>query len=198
MGKWGFDLEIGPRVVFGPEGWSEFSAKPNWEYSATGWLDLIGGLSLTYTHQVQDFDSFEARPYLGIRPYYFTKHGIKGVKLANYFRVEYRAQYTFNTGAKANSVRLRNRIQVLVPINKTSIALDKAWHLIADLEGFYDPGNLRERFSARQRIRIGAGYRHSNTWRYQMIYTLQRARDTIDDPFSTTDYIFRFRVTHFF
>jgi hypothetical protein len=198
MGKWSFDLEISQRMLFGPEGWSELTATPTFEYSATHWLDLLSGVTLAYTHQTKDFDSFEARPYVGFRPYYYTRRRIKGIKLVDYFRIEYRAQYTFKADEKTTGMRFRNRFQALVPINKASILLDKAWYLIVDFEAFYNPGDLRERFSAQQRIRFGAGYRLNNTWRCQIIYTLQRARDTTEDPYTTTDSILRFRAIHFF
>ncbi len=198
MGKWTFDLEIAPHVGLGESRWSELSVTPNWEYSVTGWLDLSGGLALTYTHQTEDFDSFELNPYVEIKPYWYTKHGIRGIKLVDYLRFEYRAQYTFHDKEKNNSARIRNRIQAQIPINKGSMFLDRAWYAIVDVEAFYNAEDLQERFSSRQRFRIGAGYRHSNAWRYQVIYTLQRARNTIEEHFTTTDSIFRFRVIHFF
>ncbi len=198
MGRWTFDLEITSHLGFAAERWGELGVTPNWEYAATDWLDLSGGMGLTYTHQTENFDTFELNPYVEVKPYFYTKRGVRGIKLVDYLRFEYRAQYTFGTKEKDNSTRIRNRIQAQIPINQRSILVDRAWYAIVDVEAFFNAGDLKERFSSRLRFRVGAGYRHSNTWRYQMIYALQRARDTIEEPLSTTDRIFRFRVIHFF
>ena len=198
MGKWSFDCEVGPRIGFAESRWSELSAKPNWEYSATPWLDLVGGVALAYTHQTEDFDSFEVRPYVGLRPYFFTKRGIHGVKLVDFLRYEYRAQYTFKAEARNNSSRVRNRLQAVIPLNKASILLHGALSALVDVEAFFNTQDLQERFSSRLRVRLGAAYNYSTAFRFQLIYALQRSRDTLDEPFSTTDQILRFRVIHFF
>jgi hypothetical protein len=133
-----------------------------------------------------------------IKPYWYTKHGVRGVKLTDYLRFEYRAQYTFTTKERDNSSRIRNRVQAVIPLNKASAIVGGALSAIVDVEVFFNAGDLRERFSSRLRFRLGAAYIHSTTLRYQFYYTLQRARDTTEEPFSTTDSIFRFRVIHFF
>jgi hypothetical protein len=198
MGKWTFDLEISPHFGSGESKWSEINVTPNWEYAATTWLDLGTGVGLSYAHQTEDYDTFEANPYVLIRPYYFTKRGVRGIKLVDQLRFDYRAQYTIKTGERANSGRIRNRIQAWIPINKNNILVPGNWHAIVDVEAFYNFKDLDERFSSRLRIRAGAGYRHSNAWRYQLIFTLQRARDTIEEDFNTTDIILNFRAIHFF
>jgi hypothetical protein len=73
-----------------------------------------------------------------------------------------------------------------------------ALSVIVDVEAFFNNKDLQERFSSQLRFRLGVAYNRSTKLRYQFYYTLQRARDTIDEPFSTTDSIFRFRVIHFF
>jgi hypothetical protein len=88
MGKLTFDLEIAPHFALGESRWSELGVTPNWKYAATDWLDLSGGMGLTYTYQTEDFDSFELNPYVEIKPYWYTKHGVRGVKLADYFKRE--------------------------------------------------------------------------------------------------------------
>jgi len=198
MGKWTFDCETGPRVVLGEQDWWEISITPNWEYSAAQWLDLAVGLSTTYTHQAAGVNSYEARPYLGIRPYFYTGGGIRGMKLLDFLRYEYRAQYTFAGKNWIKSSRIRNRIQAVIPMNRASALLHGALSIIVDVEAFVNLEDLKERFSSRLRFRVGITYNRTTFWRYQFFYTLQQGRDTIDEPFSTTDSIFRFRVIHFF
>lgn len=198
MGRTTFDLEITTHLGFAAQRWGELGLTPNWEFAATNWLDLSGGMSLTYTRQSEDFDSFEFNPYVEIKPYFYTKHGVHGVKLVDYLRFEYRAQYTFTEKERKNSTRIRNKVQAMIPLNKASVIMHGALSAIVDVEAFFNAGELRERFSSRLRFRLGAAYIKNTTWRYQFYYTLQRARDTIDEPFSTTDSIFRFRVIHFF
>jgi hypothetical protein len=132
------------------------------------------------------------------KPYWYTKHGVDGIKLVDYLRFDYRAQYVYATKERKNSTRLRNRVQAMIPLNKASAIVGGALSAIVDVELFFNAGDLQERFSSRLRFRLGAVYIQSTRLRYQFYYTLQRARDTIDEPFSTTDSIFRFRVIHFF
>ena len=156
MGKWTFDLEIAPHFGLGESRWGELGVTPNWEYSAADWLDLSGGVALTYTHQTENLDTFEFNPYVEVKPYFYTKRGVRGIKLADYLRFEYRAQYTFEAKEKDNSARIRNRIQAQIPINKGSILVDRAWYAIVDVEAFYSVGDLKERFSSRLRLRAGS------------------------------------------
>lgn len=60
MGKWTFDLEISPHFGSGESQWSEINVTPTWEYAASAWLDLGAGMGLTYTHQTEEYDTFEA------------------------------------------------------------------------------------------------------------------------------------------
>ena len=50
------------------------------------------------------------------------------------------------------------------------------------------------RASRRQRIRSGIGYRRSFAWRYEARYVWNRSRNTIDDPYTSTDHVFEFTM----
>lgn len=128
----------------------------------------------------------------------FFARGVRGVKLVEQFRFDYRAQYIIKTREKTGSTRIRNCIQAWIPITKGSIVVPGNWHGIIDVEAFFNTKDLKERFSSRLRFRIGAGYRQSNAVRYQLFYIIQRARDTFDEDFSTTDNMLYFRFIHFF
>jgi hypothetical protein len=191
-----FDLQISPRIaVTEPRFW-ELDTRANLEFSPKKWIDLTGGLRLIYADQTTSFDTFEIRPYAGLRLNWTTW---RGVKLSNYTRVEFRIRFRLGADDTQTSDRLRDRIQVLIPINKRNLSENGVWYAIADAEWFWNSNQeVQERFQSRRRYRLGVGWKKSAAWSSQFIYTLQRARDTVGEPFSTTDNIFRFRFIQTF
>jgi hypothetical protein len=45
-----------------------------------------------------------------------------------------------------------------------------------------------ERFANRQRVRAGIGYRRNVAWRFEARYVWNRSRNTINEPFTSTDH----------
>ncbi len=194
--RWVFDTEFTAHFADAAPSWWEASATPNLEFSPRRWIDLTGGVALTYTNQTDSFDSFETRPYVGLRLKWDTNW--RGIRLINYSRFEGRIQRNLETGETKIDRRTRSRIQAFIPINKRSLSEDQTWYAITDAEWFWtaDDEQVQERFKSKERYRVGIAWRRNATWTFQFIYTLQRSRNNIDDPFSTTDDIFRFRFIH--
>jgi hypothetical protein len=97
-----------------------------------------------------------------------------------------------------STVRFRNRLEFLLPLNKARITDDGARYFLADWEWFIPLDDPDERFANRQRIRTGIGYRRSFNWRYELLYIWTRSRDTTDQGFSTTENIINVRVKRLF
>ena len=95
-------------------------------------------------------------------------------------------------------MRVRNRLEFLVPLNKERLSDDGARYLLADWEWFAPVDEPNERFANKQRIRAGLGYRRSFKWRFEFLYMWTRSRNTIDEGFSTSDNIIDLRVKRVF
>lgn len=186
-----FDLQISQRIALTDPRFWQLNTRSTLTFKPRKWVDLTCGLWLIYTDQTTSLDTFETRPYVGLRLNWTTW---RGIKLNNYFRVELRIQFELGADNTQISNQFRDRIQALIPINKRDLSENGVWYAIADVEWFWNSNQeLQERFQSRRRYRLGVGWKKSDAWSFQFIYTLQQARDTIGAPFSTTDHIFRFR-----
>jgi hypothetical protein len=161
------------------------------------------------TSQTDNVRTFELSPKVGVRFHLFSRDLINlGVRreqlprrrllVRDLVRVEWRN--LFNTGGPPDesSVRFRNRLELLLPLNRPRITDDGARYLLADWEWFIPTTNVEERFASRQRVRTGLGYRRNFHWCFEFIYAWTRSRETIEDDFATADNIFNIRVKHVF
>jgi hypothetical protein len=172
----------------------EFQATPEWSVSQH--VDLMGGVLLGNTFQDERTNTYEIRGMLGMRIHFTPNDRILTRLLV---RLEQRNQLEQESEKWENSHRSRIRTEIIVPVNKKSMfAGNQLWYGILDTEYFlvFDQ-DLEERFANRFRFRSGIGYRFSNSFRFEFVYTMQQSKNTIDGNFNTTDNIFRFRVKQF-
>ncbi len=182
------------------------------EFSPKGWLDLVGEATLGYTKQTDDVDSIELTPRIGARFHLFsrdlpTASGVRLIErpptrrvvIRDLVRVEYRTLfYTGEGNGTDTAVRFRNRLELLVPLNKPKLTDDGAHYLLTDWEWFVPLDDVHERFANKQRIRTGLGFRPSTAWRFEALYIWTRSRNTASEGFSTSDNIIDIRVKRVF
>ena len=106
--------------------------------------------------------------------------------------------YTGSGSGTSSSIRFRNRLEFLVPLNKEKMTEDGARYFLADWEWFIPLDEPDERFASKQRVRTGIGYRRSFAWRFEVLYIWTRSRDTIDEGFSTADNSINIRLKRLF
>jgi len=207
-----YELDFEPKgLLDAPEGepdWRNLDVTPNVEYSLRKWLDLVADTTIGRTKQTDDVDSTEVTARLGLRFHIFSRaarfHPIeqaprRRLVMRDLVRVESR-NFFYSGGdvASDSTVRFRNRLEFLLPLNKERISDDGARYWLADWEWFVPIDDPEERFANRQRVRTGIGYRRSFNWRYELLYIWTRSRDTIDEGFSTTENIINIRVKRLF
>jgi len=194
-------------------GWWTFSVTPNVEYSAKNWLDLIAEVGLARTQQTDGLDSFELTPRVGLRFYVFSRDvpnrlddllkpgerpPTRRFVLRDRILVDQRNLF-YNQGQPSSStVRLRNRVEFQLALNRAKVTDDGSRTLLADWEWFVPLNEPDERFANRQRVRTGIAFRHSFAWRTELVYVWTRSRNTIDEPFTTSDNAISITVRRFY
>jgi hypothetical protein len=208
-----YELELEPKVLIdapeGAPGWASLDVTPTVEYALRRWLDLVGELATGYTSQTDDTGSFELSPRVGVRirlptvdvptgPFRRERLPKYRIVVRDLVRVEARNHfYTDDTG-NDSTIRFRNRLELLVPLNRQRVTDDGAYYLLSDWEWFIPLDDPQERFANRQRVRAGIGYRRNLNWRYEVLYIWNRSRDTINDAFHPSDKIVNLRVKRVF
>jgi len=194
-------------------GWRTFGLTPNVEYSAKRWLDVIAEMGTGTTHQTDGLSSFELTPRAGLRFHIFSRgvptvigRRVRLVELPPTRRfilrdrllVEQRNLFYNQDEPTSSTLRVRNRIEFQFALNRSKSTDDGARTFLADWEWFLPVDDPAERFASRQRIRSGLAFRHSYTWRSELVYIWTRSRDTTDEVFSTSDNAISFTVRRFF
>lgn len=209
-----YQLEVEPKVLVVPEDddapdWATLDVIPNVEYASKPWLDLVGDIQTGYTAQTDDLNSFELSPRVGVRLHLFSRDVRRVVDLRelppkrriiirDLARVEFRNLFYTRDQGTSSTVRFRNRLEFLVPLNTDRITDDGARYLLADWEWFIPLDDVSERFASKQRIRTGIGFRRSFRWRFEALYIWNRSRNTADEGFTTSDHIVDFHVKRVF
>ena len=135
-----YGLDIEPKVLLdAPEsepGWRNLDLTSTVEFSPNPWLDLVADGAVGVTKQTDDVDSVEVTPRLGVRFHLFSRaqrfHPLERAPrrrwvVRDLFRVESRNIFYGGAGSGTSStVRLRNRLELLVPLNKGRISDDGA------------------------------------------------------------------------
>ena len=191
--RWTLDVDAAMRFINSDPALWQIRLYPTLEFRVLKWMDLSGGVWFIYTNRFENSDLFETRPFIGIK---LKKDIWRGIRLSNYLRQEFRIRTDLTTGDTLTARRLRNRIQVMIPINKKSLSEDNTWYAFADAELFRQVNpNVNDGFNSRRRYRAGIAWRRNSTWTYQFFYGFQRSRSSIGAPFIKED-LFSISLIH--
>lgn len=194
--KWFFEVDFEPKVqVSGPEKWTGLTVNGLADFRPLRWLDLTADLSVDYTVQSNDLQTFSLVPRIGaalhifsnIRETGFIGEKVKRLGVATLLRLEYRNFWYYGSAAEQNyesSWRFRVRMDIRLGLNRADRSLPKTWYLFADAEAFVNLGQpIEETFNSRWRIRIGPGYRLNRGWRFEVLYLFEETRNTLEGDF---------------
>jgi hypothetical protein len=159
-------------------------------YKHQNWLDFLGGLRNFNTYFKEGLTINELRSWAGVKIIFF---GPRSIKITNYLRSEYRILYISGISTET-SFRFRNQLGITIPITR-KILIDNTLYGIFDIEIFANTqSGFIESIADQMRIRLGAGYRWTKLWRFELIYTAQKAGE---GEFKVDDHIFRFQIKHY-
>lgn len=171
------ELDYYTLVSDGPA-WREIAVQPSLEYYPNNSIDLFTGVYLSSTKQNDVDNTWETRPFAGIR-----WNIIKPEKRV-FLRVAAKLEYRFfsQDDGSTNAGRLRTKADLFVPINQKTMDVDKNLYGILQAEKFFNFENdIRERYQSSFRQNVGAGYRFTFNWRLEMLYIFQTSRDSSED-----------------
>ena len=176
--------------------WRSFDVQVTPEYSITQHVDLMAAVFAGNTFQNQQITTSEIREMIGSR-FHFTPN--KRILTRLLVRFEQRNQIREGGDAWEHSTRTRIRAETVTPLNKKSMfAGDGLLYLLADAEVFLVMDqDVGERFANRLRVRTGVGYRLSYGLRFELMYTLQKSKNALEDDLYTLDNIFRIRLKQY-
>jgi hypothetical protein len=197
-----YEIDFEPKTLVSapPEepGWNNLDITPSVEHPVTNTLDLIGEMTLGRTKQTDDLDTTELTIRGGIRFHLLSRQRRVLLKetlpkrrlvIRDLVRVESRNFLYSNGDPSESTVRLRNRLELMWPLNRPNLGDDGAVSALSDWEWFVPFSDPTERFANRQRVRAGLTYRHSVSWRFAALYIWNRSRDTTAEPFTTAEHI---------
>ncbi|MHA4846952.1 DUF2490 domain-containing protein [Flavitalea antarctica] len=174
--------------------WWALDYAPTLEYALSPRVDLMVASTFSYTFQSENYNSFEVRPMLGTK-IHLTPY--QRILLRLLLRFEMRNIKNLDTKEWQTTFRPRSRVELLMPLNNRTMSADDLWYGLVDAELFFTIEDVEERFANRFRLRTGLGYRLNYGSRFELIYTLQKSKNSIEDNFYTSDNIFRFRYKHY-
>jgi hypothetical protein len=185
--------ELSYRILLDNEqNWWSLNFTPALVWSPTTRWDLIPRYSMRYTVQGFNTITWEHRAQFGAR-YHFSPNA--RFRFRALVRNEQRF-FTVVSPERGNeySSRTRFRAELVTRVRPTT----DRWYAVADFEAFVVLTDaLSERFSDRNRWRIGTGYRFTPDLIGEFNYGYQRSVNELDPRGYTADGIIRFRFIYF-
>jgi len=174
------------RVITG--GGIAYRRTPLWDKRAEE--EFHAGIGFFYTLNIDNPDRFEIRPYQGYR---LRWPNFARLTVQNYVRLEERFEFTGDGGGEEFGLRLRYQITGTFHCTHCDNRFVKPFYLLLSDEFFINL-NGTQQFNDLIRIGPGLGYLFPSGWRPEFDLTFNRTRGTVDEKFTTSDLVFRFRL----
>jgi hypothetical protein len=189
------EVENQPKAqVAGGERWGNFDATWLVEYYPNAWFDLTAELVTGYTVHTETDNSFEITPRPGLRVHFVAQtlqkyrlgksrilERLSGGRysVASWFRIEERNFFYSGDTPNSHEWRFRIRPEFKVAFNNPSLTEDGTFYAHGDVE-FFIPlsDDIPERFPTKIRFRLGPGYRHNERFKMELMFMLDKNRDS--------------------
>lgn len=193
--RWQYNGDQGIRGVLSGSDFTALYVRPSVRYRVKPWFTVHGGIKFAQTFFENDEDTFELRPWQGLR---FTWPKIDGYIVTHYLRLEERMKWSIGQ-SRDFDFTLRSRYKIGAKSPNFDILFDNGIFLSASVEAFW---NVREgffeNFVNRIRYQVGVGTKVSDAWLVQLNYIQQDGRTIEQDAFSTNQHIMRLRLFYQF
>jgi hypothetical protein len=184
--------DLGYRQEFPYENWSRIYFRPGVEWSAGSFIDITGGVGFWYTAQKIIPNSFELRPWQGIRLHWPT---LGRYNFDHFARLEERFNHYQGTGYNWDfATRATYILNLTFPLNHRRI-FDKTLYARMNAAFFQELGeSFVERFIDDRKFTVGLGYRFDPRWRLELLYLMDQSRAFTREGFRVNSHILQLRV----
>ena len=192
--KWTYDGDYGLRGFLSKENWRRLYIHPAFVYDANTFIDLRGGVRFILTREKDATNTFELRPWQGVR---FLWPKTKWIVLSQYIRFEERFTFGLDDGSFDFVVRARYRIMAKTP-NLRLVSLNQTFYFLTSFEIFGNIGKaIEESFVDRTRLTFGMGYFITQSWRAELHYILQGSNSWTQEGAKLNVRILRLRIRYY-
>ncbi len=175
--------------------WKNWIAGVEVGYLLIPTLELRGELKGLLTNENDTLSRKELRPVLSAK-WDFLNRG--RFILYDHLKFEWRQLYFSSSELNSGSLRVRNKLGMIMALTQKSPTMNKSLNLLVSLEAFLvEQDNERERFSNRIRLECGLSYRLSDQWKLIMSYYRQHSRNQIEESFSSHENILSLKATYY-
>ena len=191
---WTYDGDYGLRGIISGEDWQRIHINPSVVYNLSTQTFLRGGIRLVYTNEITNSNTFEIRPWQGIR---FIWPQTEYFIISQYVRLEER--FTIYTQADFSDfvIRARYRIMAKTP-NIRLKAIDQIFYFLTSFEFFSNLGKaIVEAFVSRTRLTFGMGYIPGKSFRIELNYIFQSSRKDSEEGIKLGVHILRVRFRYY-
>jgi len=187
--KWEYYGDAGYRFLPKSFQWQTVHIRPSIRYLVNSTWEIHGGIGLFQTFNKNASNSFEIRPWQGVRAKWPS---FDPVYFSHYFRLEerffipqgspmeYNFRFRYRLGVKIYVYRSPNGGNIFIP---------------GYAEAFVNFGKqIEEVFSNRARFAVGLGYKTAKEWTFEFHFVGQNAKTGRDEQFETADRLFQFKI----
>ncbi|MCK5592288.1 MAG: DUF2490 domain-containing protein, partial [Candidatus Pacebacteria bacterium] len=156
-------------------------------------LSYQGGLRFIYTSNLSSSNTFELRPWQGVR---YVWPRFSKFYFDHYFRLEERLVWQTEVSGFDFTMRGRYRLRLrtldfLLPLIPTKFTSAVSFEIFLDLNTV-----IVENYVGQNRITFALGNHVTKDLLIELHYILQKSRKDEDSEFESVDNIFRLRVKH--
>ena len=192
--KWTYDGDYGLRGFISNEDWRRAYIHPAFVYDASLNIDLRGGMRFIFTREKDATNTFEIRPWQGVR---FLWPRTNFIIFSQYIRLEERLTWGAEDASFDFVARARYRIMAKTP-NLRLVTIDQTFYFLVSLEIFGNIGEaIEETFVDRTRLTFGMGYFITQSWRAELHYILQGSNFAAVNGVNIDVRILRLRIRYY-
>jgi hypothetical protein len=191
--KWQLDGEIGTRGIIAEQDWDRFHFIPAVSYYYRLNMILRGGIQWIYTSDQLASNTFEIRPWQGIR---IIWPQTSFIYIEHYGRLEERLHFSETGYSGRVAMRFRYRFQAKTP-NLKIAATGQTIYILANIELFAEAGKtLNEIFTDNRRLVFGVGFFITQPLSTELHYIRQTSLNSIEESYSDLVHIIRLRIRY--
>jgi hypothetical protein len=199
-----FTLDVEPKaevvVHDGQPTWVEVEATPQLERTLAPWIDVTGEADIEFKHQSDDVNAVTFTPRAGVHLHILSRllqprTARRGAEREKVPKRRLAIGTLLRVERAESSWRLRDRLELVYPLNRPKTTIDGALYLAADGEMFmpvdhdWNGGLVNE-----LRVRGGIGYRQSFAWRFEALYIWNAERNAASGVLAVQSHAVNVRV----